>query len=109
MHKLYIEDDNGELIDVVNLCSDSCHRTYCTRIGMTYLGWNGAHELETTDYCANCGVVLPGFNGDNNGELCGDQDANVIVARFRSESGERCKRHNGRHWVQLPADRLIDS
>jgi hypothetical protein len=108
-HEIQIDDANGELIDIVNVCTDSCNRTYCVRVELTYQGWSGCHELEHTDYCANCGVVLPGFAGDSNGESCADQDSNIVVARFRSDDGEKCERHNGRHWIQLPASMLIDS
>ncbi|KKL99566.1 hypothetical protein LCGC14_1813100, partial [marine sediment metagenome] len=105
-HALYIEDDKGDLIDSINLCTDTCSRTYAKRIEVEYRGWNGCHEQEFTTWCANCGVVLPGFAGDNQGELCSEQDANIVVARFRSDSGEKCERHNGKHWIQLPAHYL---
>ncbi len=102
-HILVVEEE-----DAINLCSDSCHRTYARRINVTYEGWNGTHEVEFTDWCENCGVVLPGFEGDSNNELCGDQDANFVVARFRSEEGEKCERHDGRHWIQVPSSYLLD-
>ncbi len=98
MHYLDIEDEHGNLADAIPLCTDSCHRDYATRLGVTYEGWNGCHETELTTFCANCGVALAGFDND-----CADIDENVIVNRFRSETGERCKRHNGAHWVQLPS------
>lgn len=102
MHYHYIEDDNGELTDLVPLCSDSCHRDYCQQTdGNYYLGWNGAHEgSEGTEFCALCGVVAGGL------ELESCQLANVVVNRFVSVDGDKCKEHEPAHWLQLPATRL---
>ena len=94
MHEHYIEDENGELVDVIPLCSDACHRNYA---GSDYAGWSGCHETEFTTYCAQCGVVIPGQ------DACEHQTLNVVVNRFRSEEGERCEHGS---WIQLPADRL---
>jgi hypothetical protein len=56
MHEVYVEDENGELIDVLPYCSDACART-----DENYAGWAGAHETEFTTWCMNCGVVIGGF------------------------------------------------
>lgn len=90
MHLHYIEDENGELIDAIELCSDACHRDYA---GREYAGWSGCHESEHTTYCAKCGVVIPGE------DACEHQSSNVIVNRFLSDDGEKCE--HGR-WIQVP-------
>lgn len=94
MHLHSIEDENGELIDAVTLCSDACNRDYA---GGEYAGWSGAHESEFTTYCAACGVVIPGE------DACTCQRSNVLVNRFRSDDGETCKHGN---WIQVPASYL---
>lgn len=91
-HAHYIED--GQLVDEVRFCSDSCHRDWCADQGVEYAGWSGCHELEFTDYCAQCGVVLPGLE-----DACEHQLGNVVVNRFRSDEGERCDHGN---WLQVP-------
>ena len=96
MHNHYIEDERGEILDIVPLCSDSCNREYS---GRDYAGWSGCHELEHTDYCANCGVVLPGFE-----DACECQFANVVVNRFLSDTGEVCGHGN---WIQVPRSMIV--
>ena len=61
-HFLYVEDNNGELVDVLNVCSDSCARQLAKRENIPYDGWNGAHEVEFTTWCLNCGVVIGGID-----------------------------------------------
>ena len=110
-HVLFIEETIGgyqELVDAIDVCTDTCARTYARRIDVPYRGWNGAHEVETTTWCANCGVVLPGFDDDFSHDPCVEQSANVVLARFRSEDGEKCDRHNGAHVIQQPSRNLID-
>jgi hypothetical protein len=95
MHEYLIEDERGDTVDAVSLCSDACHRAYA---GDEYAGWNGAHELEHTDYCAACGVVIPGTE-----DACECQRANVVVNRFPSLGGIECKHGN---WIQVPIQLL---
>jgi hypothetical protein len=89
-HCMMIEDDRGELIDVVNLCSDSCHRQYA---GTAYAGWDGCHELELTDWCANCGVVIAGTYAAEYGDAgpCDCAINNVVVNRFAITAAEVCE------------------
>ena len=56
MHECLIEDENGELVDAIPLCSDFCHRAYCEEHGIEYQGWNGCKEpdLESITKCAHC-------------------------------------------------------
>lgn len=96
MHEYYLENERGDLIDAIPLCSDACHRAYA---GKNYAGWSGCHELEHTDYCRNCGVVIPGLEG-----ACECQSRNVVVNRFLSEGGEKCKHGN---WIQLPLSYFV--
>lgn len=100
MHEHYIIDANGDTVDAIPLCSDACHRDYA---GAQYDGWNGAHETEFTQWCAACGVVIPGTDEDDDGQPCDCQRWNIVVNRFPSDDGERCK-HG--HWMQLPASYL---
>ncbi len=100
MHYIDIEDDDGELVDLVNLCADSCARDYCQQTDETYRGWNGAHEAEFVTFCEMCGVVAGGL------DMSSCQMSNVIVNRLLSADGERCIEHDGEHWIQLPASRL---
>ena len=89
---MWIDDEKGDLIDAIPFCSDPCHRDYAE---IEYAGWNGCHEAEFTNYCQNCGVVIPGFM-----DACKCQFDNVLVNRFLSEEGEKCKHGN---WIQVPA------
>ena len=56
-----VEDEAGELVDVIPFCSDYCHRGYCAREGVEYNGWNGCHETEQDEVCAYCDEVIEGF------------------------------------------------
>lgn len=53
-----IEDANGDILEYIEVCSDSCHRDYCNRVGIVYGGWNGCHESDINTYCAQCGVRI---------------------------------------------------
>lgn len=94
MHQVIIEED-GETVDVIELCSDSCAQDYCEREGIEYDGWSGCHETEFTQWCQNCGVVLIGTDGSE----CEHQRMNVVVNRFLSIEGEKCECGN---WIQVP-------
>ncbi len=59
-HLQYIEDADGDLIDLEYFCSDSCARNGATN----YQGWSGIHELEFTEWCKSCGVVIGGTDSD---------------------------------------------
>ena len=53
-----IEDAQGDLVDLVYFCSDSCNRQHS---GEAYTGWYGCVELEVSNECANCGAILRGI------------------------------------------------
>lgn len=82
-HQVYIEED-GELVDVVWYCCDSCART-----DLNYNGWSGCHETETNEYCNSCGVVIPGYD-----DACECQMNNVVVNRFAIDENEICEHGN---------------
>ena len=71
VHYHELEDSHGDLVELVTLCSDWCHRCWCDGNDAIYGGWNGCHELEFQDSCAQCGRVIPGV------ELDVDQDQHV--------------------------------
>lgn len=85
MHLHLLEDDNGELVDYIKFCSDACHQFWCRENDSEYLGWSGCHEAEHTDWCEQCGVVLPGLNA------CECQLSNVTVNRFPVSEPEICE------------------
>ena len=94
MHVHYVEED-GELVDIVPFCSDSCHRTWCRENNERYGGWNGVQPGGySSEWCASCGVIT--WAGD---EACDCLKNNVVVGRFPRESGEKCEHGN---WIQLP-------
>lgn len=98
MHYHHIDDEDGNLCDLVPFCSDSCHRDWCEAHKVPYNGWNGANEgSDSPEFCAYCGVYAGG------GYDCDHQLDNVVVNRFLSDDGERC---DCGHWLQLPASYL---
>jgi hypothetical protein len=95
MHYHNVEDESGDLVDVVPFCSDSCNRDYCAKHGLTYQGWNGCQEgPDSPMFCASCGVYAGGA------AQCEHQRDNVLVNRFHTEHGEKCPCSN---WIQVPA------
>ena len=48
MHLHHIEDSSGDLVDLLEFCSDYCHRD-C--MGEDYQGWNGCNESEFDTAC----------------------------------------------------------
>lgn len=60
-HYYEIEDDTGNLVDLVVFCSDWCHKSYCREHSLTYRGWNGCHENPYTVPCASCGETVAGI------------------------------------------------
>ena len=93
---------SGDIVDIVVFCSDACHKEWCANPlnDETYEGWSGCHECEHTEYCAQCGVVLPGYE-----DACDHQRDNVVVNRFRVSERELCPHGN---IMQLAADELCN-
>jgi len=60
-HLQLIENLDGDLIDVVEFCSDFCHSDAA---GVEYQGWNGCNELEFNSPCQNCGTTIEGVEGE---------------------------------------------
>ena len=103
MHHHSIEDSNNQLVDIVELCSDSCNRQWCVDNDAEYQGWSGCHETEFTTHCQSCGVVIVGTCTIGGSEPCECQTDNVVVNRILSKDGELCEHGN---WIQVPASYL---
>ena len=64
--EIYTKNNNGEavdVIDVVYVCSEWCHRSHCEDVGLPYEGWNGSHSIPTEfgiTKCAHCSSVIVG-------------------------------------------------
>jgi hypothetical protein len=97
MHMLMIQDARGDVVDVLVFCSNACHAEHAAEHGLSYDGWNGAHESDSTEWCVQCGTVASVGIEDN--DACDCLRNNVVVNRFRSETGERCEHGN---FIQLP-------
>ena len=63
MHYVMIDNSEGDLIDAIPVCSESCARQYCSDNNLEYDGWNGCHELEFDDFCGSCNSVIVGVLG----------------------------------------------
>lgn len=57
-HIEYIEDKQGDVIDLVIYCSDFCNIEH----NKNYRGWNGCHEIPTSQPCACCGAIVAGID-----------------------------------------------
>ncbi len=100
-HHHYINEENGDLADIIVFCSDSCHQDYDRDHDLRYDGWNGAHEsADYNEYCASCGVIA-----GCGPESCEHQRDNVIVNRMLRLAGEMCSHGN---WIQLP-ERMLEA
>ena len=55
VHLYMVEDTDGNLVDVIEFCSDSCHRAWCAERNVPYEGWNGCHEFNAPVQCQCCG------------------------------------------------------
>jgi hypothetical protein len=93
MHEHYLEDDFGDLVDIVPFCSDSCHRDWCATNDETYGGWNGCHETEFDQWCASCGVIIGGFQSAEDDDPDGECDHRypVIVNLIGEPEAEYCE------------------
>ena len=63
MHYVMIDNSEGDLIEAIPVCSESCGRQYCSDIGLDYGGFNGCHELEFDGLCGSCNSVIVGVSG----------------------------------------------
>ena len=59
-HHHHVEEHQGDLVELVTFCGDWCHRCWCVDHDAIYGGWNGCHEIEYQEPCAQCGIVIPG-------------------------------------------------
>ena len=60
-HLHFIEDSDDEVVDQLVFCSDWCHKEHTND---RYKGWNGCHEISTTEPCTFCGDNVEGLNDD---------------------------------------------
>ena len=73
-HIRQINDDTGDLVDLVYFCSDSCNRDWHPE-GITdqgvepYGGWYGCHEIESDEICASCEDVIEGYDSPKEEEV----------------------------------------
>jgi len=58
-----VEDDRGDLIDVIVFCSDYCHRQYDRENDLSYGGWYGCMEIPVSEPCAYCEQTVWGVDG----------------------------------------------
>lgn len=58
MHVHRIENEHGDLVDLVPFCSDHCHFQWCQDEGVEYEGWDGCHEVEYLEFCECCGEAI---------------------------------------------------
>jgi hypothetical protein len=56
-HLGYIQDNQGDIIDLVIYCSDFCNKIH----NNNYEGWNGCHELRISQPCECCGLIVEGI------------------------------------------------
>ncbi len=61
MHYHDIEESNGDLVDLIPYCSDTCHRL---DQGEDYQGWNGCYELQFSEPCSGCGAPIRGIDDE---------------------------------------------
>ena len=65
-HIRHIEDDTGDLVDLVYFCSDSCNQNWHPN-GIVvqgvepYGGWYGCQEIYQDEECAGCGEIIEGY------------------------------------------------
>ena len=62
MHIHRIENQQGNIVDINEFCSDSCNREHS---GESYSGWDGCHETEFNTKCKNCDTTIKGFAGES--------------------------------------------
>lgn len=57
MHRHYVEDKDGNVVDTIDLCSAPCHEAWCDAHGQEYPGYSPSFgESDVDVYCAQCGV-----------------------------------------------------
>lgn len=57
-----IEDSHGDLVDLIYFCSDWCHQSWCDKTLKAYDGWDGCHELQTSQPCEWCQDTIEGYD-----------------------------------------------
>jgi hypothetical protein len=95
MHYCQVEDSHGELVELVPLCSDTCHRDYCERHGLDYAGWDGCHEgSDYPEWCAACGIrASAGLSTE-----CANDCMPIVVAIIGEPPSGKCP-HGYPHYI----------
>lgn len=65
-HFIDINDKNGDVIDRVYYCSDSCAQEH-----PDYNGWNGLLDLYSPEACDNCGKTMVWYDEEEQTWKCG--------------------------------------
>jgi len=73
-HIREIQDDSGDLVDLVYFCSDSCNRNWhpsgIVADGVEpYGGWYGCQEVGYDVECAGCSEVIEGYDSQEEEEV----------------------------------------
>jgi hypothetical protein len=93
-----INDETGNLTDVIPFCCSSCYLEWCLDNDEEYPGEWDREGGDSNEYCAQCGVICSAGE-----DACECQHDNFIVNRFLEEDGLMCRHGN---WIQLPANYL---
>ena len=65
-HIHMIEDEIGDVTDLIYFCSDFCNQDYCDNSETyEYQGWYGGVEQSFNELCANCEEPLRGLIGEH--------------------------------------------
>ena len=56
-HIHLVTDQNGDTVDIVTFCSDTCHQRWTENTGNKYEGWYGCQEMPSPAVCASCETV----------------------------------------------------
>ena len=62
MHIYRVEDTTGNLVDLVEFCSNRCLIQWCHDHNETYHGWDGCHEASCSTLCVECGDLIEGLD-----------------------------------------------
>lgn len=90
-YELFIEDEDGELVDALPVCSRGCARDVARIEGLE--GDNAlplSYEPELDTWCLGCGVIMGGYADPEGNEDCRHRYP-VVVNRFLIDTPEVCE------------------
>ncbi len=83
------EDEIGDLLDLIPMCSHSCHRMWCHDNGIDYPGDCMGHDgSDAGEWCVYCGVIV---SQPDDWTACRCGWDNVVVNRFRVDAPVICE------------------